>query len=116
MTMSDAINLLSADDLRPPNKVPMDEGVKAVNTLRYDRSRCVGCGMCVNVCPHAVFRMEGKEAILIDNEACMECGACALNCPARAILVDSGVGCAAAMIVSALKGRKEVACGPDCCP
>jgi hypothetical protein len=40
----------------------------------------------------------------------MECGACMLNCVTGAIRVESGVGCASAMIRSALKGEKEAAC------
>ena len=113
--MGDEISLMAPIDLVPPNKVPWDGVDGPTNTLRYDPKRCVGCGMCARVCPHQVFALEDKKAVLVRNEACMECGACALNCPARAILVDSGVGCAAAMIISALKGRKEVTCGPDCC-
>jgi NAD-dependent dihydropyrimidine dehydrogenase PreA subunit len=77
------------------------------NTLRYDSALCTGCGMCVSVCPHAVFVLDGAVAVLSDAEACMECGACKLNCPPGAIAVDSGVGCATAMIVSALTGRSE---------
>ena len=78
-------------DLVPPNKVPWDGKDGPTNTLRYDPKRCVGCGTCANVCPHQVFALENKKAVLVRYEACMECGACALNCPARAILVDSGV-------------------------
>jgi ferredoxin len=44
-------------------------------------------------------------------EACVECGACQLSCPTGALVVDSGVGCAAAMIRAALRGRKEASCG-----
>jgi len=36
-----------------------------------------------------------------------------MNCPGLAIKVNSGVGCANAMIRAALLGRKEVCCGPD---
>lgn len=84
-----------------------------INTLRYDPSECIGCGMCAAVCPHAVFSMNGRAARLIRPEACMECGACQLNCPSGAIAVESGVGCAAAMMWSALMKRKEVTCGDE---
>jgi NAD-dependent dihydropyrimidine dehydrogenase PreA subunit len=81
------------------------------NTLRYDPELCTGCKMCWSVCPHGVFTPNGRKAQLALYEACMECGACALNCPTKAITVQSGVGCAAAMIRAAITGRKEVCCG-----
>lgn len=90
----------------------------ADNTLKYDPELCIGCEMCVIVCPHAVFAMNSRAVEMVHAEACMECGACQLNCPTGAIAVDSGVGCAAAMIWSALTGKKEVSCGggeaPSC--
>lgn len=85
------------------------------NTLRYDPELCSNCGMCSIVCPHSVFEPDERVARLVHPVACMECGACQLNCPTGAITVDSGVGCAAAMMLSALKGKKEVSCGPGCC-
>ncbi len=81
------------------------------NSLIYNADLCSGCGMCVTVCPHTVFRLNGRKAELSDPQACMECGACQLNCISGAISVESGVGCAAAMIYAALKGRKEATCG-----
>ena len=95
----------------------------ALNTLVYDVDLCVGCNMCSLVCPHGVFsasepiRPGSKQlqARLLHPEDCMECGACALNCLTGAIKVESGVGCASAMIYAALTG-KEVSCGgPGCC-
>lgn len=83
-----------------------------VNTLVYDPGLCNGCAMCVAVCPHAVFEMNGRLAKMINAQACMECGACQLNCVTGAIMVESGVGCAAAMIRAALTGQKEATC--DC--
>ncbi|GAI64529.1 unnamed protein product [marine sediment metagenome] len=78
--------------------------LKNVSTLKLEENRCNGCGMCAVVCPHNVFAIEDKKAVIKDIDLCMECGACELNCPTEAIAVKSGVGCAAAVISSAVKG------------
>ena len=87
----------------------------AINTLLYDETKCLGCGVCVDVCPHAAFSMNGRKAVLVRPLNCMECGACRMNCPTNAIAVESGVGCATAMIQAALTGKKEVTCGSEQC-
>jgi NAD-dependent dihydropyrimidine dehydrogenase PreA subunit len=81
------------------------------NTLVYNPELCNGCGLCVDVCPHEVFEMDGRKASLARSQACMECGACQLNCVTAAIAVESGVGCASAMIRAALTGQREATCG-----
>lgn len=85
--------------------------LRDVVTLRLDQEKCVGCGMCLLVCPHAVLSLTNGKIEILNRDACMECGACAQNCPAEALDVRSGVGCAAAVINSML-GRKESSC---CC-
>ncbi len=85
--------------------------LKDVVTLRLDREKCVGCGMCLLVCPHAVLSLTNDKVDVADRDACMECGACAQNCPFGALDVRPGVGCAAAVINSML-GRKKSSC---CC-
>jgi ferredoxin len=55
--------------------------------------------------------MDNGKATIADRDACMECGACATNCPTEAIFVQSGVGCAQAVINAAL-GRSSSSC---CC-
>ena len=81
-----------------------------VVTLKLDTDLCIGCGLCTIVCPHTVFELKTRKAAILNRDACMECGACKMNCPAGAIYVKSGVGCATAVINSAL-GRK----GGSCC-
>ena len=81
------------------------------NTLAYRPELCNGCAMCVTVCPHGVFSMDGRRAQLARPQACMECGACQVNCVKGAITVESGVGCASAMLWAALRGKKEASCG-----
>lgn len=90
--------------------------LKNVVTLAMDKDKCTGCRMCTKVCPHAVLAMNGKKAFIADRDACMECGACARNCAYGALSVKAGVGCAAAVIGSALAGKSEPTCGPECGP
>lgn len=86
--------------------------LKDVVTLKLDEKKCVGCGMCLLVCPHAVFRLTNGTAGIVNRDACMECGACSRNCPVEALSVDSGVGCAAAMINVILGRTNSPCCGP----
>lgn len=86
--------------------------LKDVVTLALDEKKCVGCSMCVVVCPHAVLRMKNGSAWVENRDACIECGACARNCPTDALTVQAGAGCAAALINAALR-RESSAC---CCP
>lgn len=86
-----------------------------VTTLALDKDTCIGCGMCTAVCPHGVFAIRDAKAEIGDRDACMECGACARNCPVSAIDVKAGVGCAAAVIFSALRGGQPCCDDSGCC-
>lgn len=81
-----------------------------VTTLELNQEACIGCGECTEVCPHEVFKIDGRKAEIVDPDGCMECGACALNCPVQAVTVTPGVGCAAYIIQTWLKGQ-----GGSCC-
>ena len=83
-----------------------------LNTLEYDVKKCAGCGMCVTVCPHRIFKMDEKNAVVTVKEKCIECGACAKNCAFGAIKVDAGPGCASAVLLSRFnrKNKKAVCC------
>lgn len=90
--------------------------LKDVVTLQLNQTACIGCGRCLEVCPHQVFALSGKMAVIANRDACIECGACALNCPVKAITVDAGVGCASGMINEWLQARKLGKLGGgNCC-
>ena len=84
--------------------------LKNVVSLTYNPLKCTGCGMCIIVCPHRVFQLKDKKALIVNKDHCMECGACAINCEEEAITVNKGVGCASAVLSSQIK-KTEPACG-----
>jgi MinD superfamily P-loop ATPase len=90
--------------------------LKDVVTLKLDEEKCIGCGMCTQVCVHAVFTMNGRTAHISDRDACMECSACAMNCPVEAVSVRSGVGCAYAVFTGWFRRNRERGeARPRCC-
>jgi len=89
--------------------------LKNTATLKFDIEKCVGCGLCLAVCPHEVFVLEDGKARIIDLDACMECGACAGNCPVSALSVNSGVGCASGIINGLLNGSGDCSCDKGGC-
>jgi len=87
-----------------------------VSTLALDGEKCTGCGMCETVCPHGVLEIVERKAQIVDLNGCMECGACSKNCPVEAVMVTPGVGCAAYIIQTWIKGKDSGSCdGATCC-
>ena len=87
-----------------------------VASLRIDERKCIGCDVCMTVCPHNVIELRAKKAVIRDLDSCMECGACKLNCPVGAIEVEAGVGCAHAILRGMVAGSAPQ-CGsePEAC-
>jgi NAD-dependent dihydropyrimidine dehydrogenase PreA subunit len=84
--------------------------LKNVTTLEVMAEKCIGCGLCIDVCPHAVLGLNEAGRVWVrDKDACMECGACRRNCPTEALFVQTGVGCAAA-VINAMLGREGACC------
>jgi NAD-dependent dihydropyrimidine dehydrogenase PreA subunit len=90
--------------------------LKDIVTLKLNQDNCNGCGMCVKVCPHAVFDIFDGKARIINKDACMECGACQMNCAKKAIMVNSGMGCGCATgIIEGFFNGTEPSCGCSSC-
>jgi ferredoxin len=69
----------------------MTSGIKQPIVLEIDGGQCVGCAVCVDVCPHAALAMgpdDLRPAYLA--ERCTACGDCVRECPTAAILLNPG--------------------------
>jgi len=50
-----------------------------------NQETCIGCGICVDVCPNGVFVMCCDKAVVMHPEKCNGCDICIENCPVDAI-------------------------------
>jgi NAD(P)H-quinone oxidoreductase subunit I len=68
--------------IHPPIPVPSDLRGKLV----YDREKCIGCQLCVTVCPANVIQFKSKEKkIRMYVARCTFCGQCVDACPVSAL-------------------------------
>ena len=63
--------------------------------LTFQRDRCKGCGLCVQLCPkHILALVNGtnikgyRPAICTDEAACVGCASCAKICPDSIITIE----------------------------
>src|SRR4030043_1845690 len=75
---------------------------------------CIGCGLCVEVCPLQAISMTPEEKASI-SDICVDCKACTRVCPTEAIAPESvpkegGVRCASCPINCTIKPGKTGAC------
>lgn len=57
--------------------------------VKIDTEKCVGCELCVKVCPAHNLKIENKKAKIITDE-CIFCGHCTAVCPKRAVSIGDG--------------------------
>lgn len=63
-------------------------------TVRLDEDLCVGCGICIEVCPRNVFEMDSwtYKIVLTQSTDCVRCGACIVQCPVDALWFENAAG------------------------
>jgi len=54
--------------------------------VEVDGQTCIGCRRCVDVCPRAVFQMEGGHSLVVGEKRCVICRSCFSQCPTGAVL------------------------------
>ena len=62
----------------------IDRGV----TTHIDQEKCIGCELCVKVCPSQTISMQADKAHVTGDRS-LQCGHCAAVCPVDAVRVDA---------------------------
>ena len=57
-------------------------------TTVIDLEKCIGCGLCVKVCPSATISMQDDKA-RVTGDRSLQCGHCMAVCPVDAVRVDA---------------------------
>jgi formate hydrogenlyase subunit 6/NADH:ubiquinone oxidoreductase subunit I len=75
---------LSDPDSPPNPAIPV--GKRFRGRLNYDRNKCIGCKLCVRVCPaHATDYLAEEKKIVIHNDRCCFCAQCTEVCPVKCL-------------------------------
>jgi MinD superfamily P-loop ATPase len=85
----DAPNLaiwLGIDNENPKNALKT-ERISTTEKPVIDKSKCIGCGLCVNKCQFKALELINKKASLIQHR-CEGCGLCEVICPHNAIKLE----------------------------
>lgn len=61
-----------------------------MSVIRYDLDACIGCRLCIQVCPFDVFRFneEHKKSVIAYPEDCISCGQCYIYCPGKSLALS----------------------------
>jgi len=61
----------------------------AAITAEVDENKCVGCGICVELCPYNAIQKDEKGIARVTSAVCKGCGVCGASCPETAITMHN---------------------------
>lgn len=81
-------------EFEEPEFIYLQKADNILKKLVYDYRRCIGCGICVDICPSSALELgpipeiaTGLDApsVMLDQDSCSFCGMCAAFCPVGAM-------------------------------
>lgn len=82
--LTEALKAAAAGEIRLNDPVVTPEGFRG--RVAYDKSACIGCKMCIRVCPaHAIDSLDEEKKVLFHMDRCCFCAQCTEICPVSCI-------------------------------
>lgn len=61
---------------------------REMEEVMVDKEKCIGCGVCIGVCPVQAIKMDADGHAFIDKNICIKCRTCESVCPVQAIKIE----------------------------
>jgi radical SAM protein with 4Fe4S-binding SPASM domain len=78
--------------------------------ISIKKESCLGCGVCVDICPVTALRLTEKAAV-VSADICIDCGICLKKCPWGAI---EGNACGGEPLIRDIRFQVTRACNFNC--
>jgi len=70
---------------KPGEMVPVPERFRG--KIIYDKNACIGCLLCIRICPSGVITATAERKVKFDVARCMFCGQCVEFVPKKQLLL-----------------------------
>lgn len=87
--LTDALEAASRGEIALNPPVPVPERFRG--RIAYDRAACIGCRLCIKVCPaNAISFLPGEKKVEIHVDRCCFCEQCTEICPVHCLAMTAG--------------------------
>jgi pyruvate formate lyase activating enzyme len=81
------------------------EGIRTKPEIRFDPTRCIGCGACIAACTHGGQTLDAEGRHIYDRTECVVCGECVEECFAEGLVLTGKTQTAEQVAAEVLRDR-----------